>query len=304
MLSQHNYNNAGTTFRLIVVLHSFRNPLGSSWPFAVCCLLPFVSLKARCIITYCCFSSYCSGIASTWTPLRFAKCSEIMHPTNIGYSDMNVAFQRWNTRSLEWPKSFIKVVLMSSQDCLWVLILLVALSHPVCSLMTMWPLAEGGQRWSQLKRKKKKKREIAQIAVRCRMLNDAHAPLGVHSTWQVHVKLSVQWEGCGNQMCQKQRFELQAVKVVQEERTEGIFWYFMFSCRELDDKVLTKSVETTVCYFMGFSLPGYSVQLRGGDSGKRSRKSWQRNNLAHKTCNTLGFTCRLLFRFIKQDLKF
>ncbi len=126
---------------------------GSSWPFAVCCLLPFVSLKAQCIITYCCFSSYCSGIASTWTPLRFAKCSEIMHPTNIGYSDMNVAFQRWNTRSLEWPKSFIKVVLMSLQDCLWVLILLVALSHPVCSLMSMWPLAEGGQRWSQLKKK-------------------------------------------------------------------------------------------------------------------------------------------------------
>lgn len=51
--------------------------------------------------------------------------------------------------------------------------LLAALSHLVCSLIKMWPLAEAGQRWPRLQ-ELNKRGEIALIAVYCRKLNDAH----------------------------------------------------------------------------------------------------------------------------------
>lgn len=53
--------------------------------------------------------------------------------------------------------------------------LLAALSHLVCSLIKMWPLAEAGQRWPRLQ-ELNKRGEIAPITVYCKKLNDAHVP--------------------------------------------------------------------------------------------------------------------------------
>lgn len=148
------------------------NSLGLSRPFTTVLPLSFCLVESPLYYHICCFSSYCGGVTSVWTPLRFPKYSEIMHLTNRGYTDINVAFQNQTHDCLEWPKSFIKVVLMSFQDCFWVLVLLVALSHLVCSLMETWPPAEAGQRWSQSPRLKTGRLPV--IVVRCRMLNDAH----------------------------------------------------------------------------------------------------------------------------------
>lgn len=107
MLSQHNYNKAGTTSGLVVVLHSW-SPQGLSRPFAVVLPLGFCLAESLACYHICCFPSYCSGITSTWTPLRFPKCSEIMHLTNEGLRRHQCSVSALDTRLPEWPKSFIK----------------------------------------------------------------------------------------------------------------------------------------------------------------------------------------------------
>ena len=106
-LSRHNYNKAGTTSGLVVVLHSW-SPRGSSRPFAV--VLPLGVCLAESLARYhiCCFPSYCSGITSTWTPLRFPKCSEIMRLTNEGLRRHQCSVSASDARLPEWPESFIK----------------------------------------------------------------------------------------------------------------------------------------------------------------------------------------------------
>ena len=79
MLSQHNNNGSGTTFSAGCYF-----ALSLYHPFAVVLLLAFCLAESLVYYHICCFSSYCNGITSTWTPLRFPNYSEIMHLTNMG----------------------------------------------------------------------------------------------------------------------------------------------------------------------------------------------------------------------------
>lgn len=78
---------------------------------------------------------------------------------------------RHTTPGVAWI--FYKKVALMSKIVPEFWFLLAALSHLVCSLIKMWPLAEAGQRWPHLP-ELNKRGEIALIAVYCRKLNDAH----------------------------------------------------------------------------------------------------------------------------------
>lgn len=153
------------------------NSSGSPRSFAVVLPLSFCLVESLLCYHVCCFSSYCSGVTSIWTPSRFTNCSEIMHLTNRGYTNIHVAFHNETHDCSEWPESFIKEVLMSFQDCFRVRFLLVARSHLVCANRRYgpWHRQVRGSQLSQLK---------AGRWPRWWCVVGHFAPLGMFSTWQ------------------------------------------------------------------------------------------------------------------------
>lgn len=70
MSCQHKSQQCGDNIFGWLLCHTSRNPPGC---LTERCLLPIVSLKAQCAITFVVSPLCCSGITSTWTPSRFPQ---------------------------------------------------------------------------------------------------------------------------------------------------------------------------------------------------------------------------------------
>lgn len=139
---------------------------------------------------------------------------------------------------------------MSSQDCFWVPVLLVAVSHRVCSLLLIWPVAEAGQGG-----------DLGPLRLKTAALSDARAPLGGFSTWQVPL---LSW----------------AVKASSRKKRGSLISSVGCSAEELNicaaPLMLLSSTRSQLDAFCGSSA------RRGVMAKKRTCLNWTTANFSHK----------------------